>query len=239
MSNLPSRLPRHVAIIMDGNGRWATARGLPRIEGHKAGATSVSEVVRSCREIGIKVLTLYSFSTENWKRPADEVAGLMELLRDYLIERRSELVDHRIRLRIIGQMERLPVLVRGIAEATLRATERPDPAMVLNLAISYGGRAEITRAVRTLAEKVRRGELSPHAIDEAMLASHLETAGLPDPDLLIRSSGEMRLSNFLLWQLAYSEIYVTDVLWPDFRRPQLLEALHAYAGRNRRFGGTA
>lgn len=234
----PSGLPRHVAIIMDGNGRWAQARGLPRLKGHEAGAESVREITRACREKGIEALTLYSFSTENWKRPADEVAGLMGLLSRYLVEERREILDNGIRLNAIGQLDRLPAPVRLALQELMRAS-RDNRGMTLTLALSYGGRAEIVEAARSLARKAAAGRLRPDAIDEATFAAELGTAGLPDPDLLIRTSGEVRLSNFLLWQLAYAEIHVTDVAWPDFRRPQLDEALAAFGRRERRFGQTS
>jgi undecaprenyl diphosphate synthase len=229
-------LPRHVAIIMDGNGRWAQARGLPREKGHEAGAESVREISRACRERGIEALTLYSFSTENWRRPASEVAALMALLERYVRQERREILDNDIRLHAIGQIDRLPVAVR-LGLRALMAESAGNKGMVLTLALSYGSRAELTDAVRAIARKVRSGAVDPEAIDEALVSAHLGTAGLPDPDLLIRTSGEMRISNFLLWQIAYAELYVTSVAWPEFRRPQLDEALAAYAARKRRFGG--
>ena len=229
--------PRHVAIIMDGNGRWAEARGLPRVAGHEAGAESVREITRACREQGVQALTLYSFSTENWKRPADEVAALMGLLGRFLIEERREILDNGIRLRTIGQTDRLPLAVRA-ALRELSFASRANTAMTLTLALSYGGRAEIVDAARSLAKKAAAGKLRPEDIDEAAFAAELGTAGLPEPDLLIRTSGELRLSNFLLWQLAYAEFCVTDVAWPDFRRPQLAEAFAAFGSRERRFGKT-
>ena len=213
-------LPRHIAIIMDGNGRWAQARGLPRVSGHEAGAESVREITRACREAGVEALTLYSFSTENWKRPADEVAALMGLLGRYLIDERREILENGVRLNAIGQLDKLPLAVRAALKELIHAS-RNNTGMVLTLALSYGGRNEIVEAARSLAKKAASGRLRPDAIDEAAFAAELGTAGLPDPDLLIRTSGELRISNFLLWQLAYAEIYVTDVLWPDFRRPQL------------------
>jgi undecaprenyl diphosphate synthase len=231
--------PRHIAIIMDGNGRWAQARGLARVDGHREGAQSVREVVRAARAIGVQVLTLYSFSTENWKRPTDEVRALMSLLKQYLLSERQEMLDTGIRLRIIGQIDRLPKPVQAIAREACRVTDTGRTVMDLNLAVSYGSRAEMVEAVRSIAEGVRRGSLPVSAIDEALIASRLQTAGQPDPDLVIRTSGELRLSNFLLWQVAYSEIYVTDTLWPDFRKPQLLEAIASYQRRDRRFGGLA
>ncbi len=230
-------VPRHVAVIMDGNGRWAQARGLERIAGHEAGAESVRAVTRACRELGVQALTLYSFSTENWQRPADEVAGLMALLARFLIEERREILDNNIRLNAVGQVERLPLAVR-VALKEMVVASRHNTAMTLTLALSYGGRAEIVDAARALAKKAASGRLRPEAIDEAAFAAELGTAGLPDPDLLIRTSGELRLSNFLLWQLAYAEFYVTDTAWPDFRRPELESAFAWFGSRERRFGKT-
>ena len=235
---MSAQIPRSVAIIMDGNGRWAQAQGMPRIRGHEEGAESVREIVRACRELGVEALTLYSFSTENWKRPEDEVAALMRLLKNYLKSERSELLDNDIRLRGIGQLHRLPLFVRKPLQALMRETDRDDVKMTLNLALSYGGRAEIVEANREIARKVAAGQLSLNDVDEDCIASHLSTGGQPDPDLLIRTSGECRISNFMLWQLAYAEIYVTDVAWPDFRKPQLLEAFQNYGSRERRFGKT-
>ncbi len=231
------RIPRHVAIIMDGNGRWAEARGLPRVRGHEEGAESVREIVRACREQGVQALTLYSFSTENWKRPPAEVGALMAQLHRYVLQEREEIMQQGIQLRAIGQVERLPLFVRTPLQILCRESAA-NRAMVLNLALSYGGRAELVDAIRSIAQRVQAGALRPEQIDEAIVSGALSTAGLPDPDLLIRTSGEMRLSNFLLWQVAYAEIYVTDTLWPDFRRPHLLEAFHAFASRERRFGLT-
>jgi undecaprenyl diphosphate synthase len=223
---------------MDGNGRWATARGLPRVAGHEAGAESVREITRACRRKGIQALTLYSFSTENWRRPEDEVGALMGLLARFLVEERREILDNDIRLNAIGQLDRLPLAVRAALKELMHAS-RQNRGMVLTLALSYGSRAEIVEAARSLAKKAAAGRLKPDAIDEAAFAAELGTAGLPDPDLLVRTSGELRLSNFLLWQLAYAEMYVTDVLWPDFRTPQLEAALEAYGTRERRFGKTS
>ena len=230
-------LPRHVAVIMDGNGRWATERGLPRTRGHEAGAESVRKIVRACGELGIDALTLYSFSTENWHRPGDEVEALMALLATYLLEERGELMDNRVRLRGIGQLERLPENVRALLRQAEELTAHND-GLQLTLALSYGSRAEIVDAVRQVAREVEDGRMSADEIDESVITDRLYTAGTPDPDLLVRTSGEMRLSNFLLWQLAYAELYVTDVYWPDFRRPHLEVALQAYAQRRRRFGKT-
>lgn len=235
-------LPRHIAVIMDGNGRWAESRGLPRLSGHEEGANSVREITRACREKGVQALTLYSFSTENWKRPPDEVAGLMSLLARYLVEERAEILDNGVRLNAIGQVDKLPAPVRLALKELMHASRHNaqpgKPGMVLTLALSYGGRAEIVEAARTLAKQCQTGRLRPDAITEDMFSGALGTAGLPDPDLLIRTSGELRLSNFLLWQLAYAEMYVTETHWPDFRRPQLDEALAAFGSRERRFGKT-
>ncbi len=223
---------------MDGNGRWATQRGLSRVQGHRRGKDSVKEIVETAREIGIEFLTLYAFSTENWERPEREVDVLMRLLRHYLRSEVNKMMRHRIRLRAIGNLRRLP----GDVLAEVRAVEqrtRANDGMTVQLAVSYGSREELVFAVRRLARKVRDGALAPENIDESAISDSLMTAGIPDPDLLIRTSGEMRLSNFLLWQVAYTELYVTDVLWPDFRRPQFLAALDDYARRERRFGKTA
>ncbi len=230
-------IPRHIAIIMDGNGRWAQARGLDRVKGHEAGAESVREITRACREKGVQALTLYSFSTENWKRPESEVSALMSLLERYVMGERREIMDNGIRLQAIGQIDRLPVFVRMPLKALMHES-RKNTGMVLTLALSYGSRAEIVEATRAIAREVKSGRLSPDAIDDRVFERHLDTAGLPDPDLLIRTSGELRVSNFLLWQIAYAEMYVTDVMWPDFRRPQLDEALAAFGRRERRMGLT-
>lgn len=230
-------VPNHVAIIMDGNGRWAESRGLPRVRGHEEGAESVRAITRACRELGCKALTLYSFSTENWKRPEDEVGALMGLLARYLVQERREILDNDIRLHAVGQLDRLPLAVRAALKEMMHAS-RDNKTMTLTLALSYGSRHEIVEAARALAKKAASGRLRPEAIDEAAFTAELQTAGLPDPDLLIRTSGELRISNFMLWQLAYAEIYVTDVLWPDFRRPQLEAAFSAFSSRERRFGAT-
>jgi undecaprenyl diphosphate synthase len=226
-----------VAVIMDGNGRWAEQKGLPRLIGHAQGSRSVREVTTACRELGIEALTLYAFSAQNWERPAEEVGGLMDILYDYLEKERATLLDNQIRLQAIGEVGRLPTRV---AER-LRQIER-DTAdcrkMVLTLALSYGGREELVAAARRLGEEVKEGRLLPGQIDEAAIERCLFTRELPSLDLLIRTSGELRLSNFLLWQVAYAEIVVTDVLWPDFGRAELKAALDAYARRERRFGKT-
>lgn len=231
-------LPRHVAIIMDGNGRWARQRGLPRIEGHRKGAESVREVVRAARAIGVPVLTLFAFSEQNWDRPQDEVDALMELLYRYVLDEREEILGNDIRLAAVGELERLPLLVRE-ALGVLMSLSAPRKSMVLCLALSYGGREDLARATRRIAERVREGALRPEAIDEALVSSYLATAGLPPVDLLIRTSGEMRLSNFLLWELAYAELLFTPTMWPDFRKPELLAAIAEFQQRERRYGRTS
>ncbi len=232
------KIPVHLAIIMDGNGRWAKRRGMPRIFGHRQGVKTVKDIVTAAREIGIKVLTLYAFSKENWNRPKDEVSTLMDLLYGYLESELEEMLENQISLRAIGEVERLPDRVRKKLFETIERTAH-HRGMVLNLAISYGGRQEIARAARILAERCLRGHMDPKEIDERAIANCLYTAGLPDPDLVIRTSGEMRLSNFLLFQCAYSEIYITKTLWPDFSREELLKALYDYQRRERRFGLTS
>jgi undecaprenyl diphosphate synthase len=236
----PSRLPRHLAVIMDGNGRWATARALTRARGHQRGLEAAKEVIRTSRELGIPVLTLFAFSSENWRRPVDEVGTLMELLRIHLREQIGDLLKHNIRLTAIGRLADLPRDVRAILDEAVARTQHND-GMVLNVALSYGGRSEIVHAVRRLVGDLVAGgrPVDPAGITEEMLSAYLDTAGLPDPDFLIRTSGEFRLSNFLLWQLAYTEIYVTPTLWPDFRRADLIEALLDYQRRERRFGQTS
>jgi len=227
------RLPRHVAIIMDGNGRWAESRGLPRIEGHREGSSSVRAVTRLARRLGIEALTLYAFSSQNWRRPAEEVAALMDLLREYLLSERAEILDNAIRLATIGETERLPGYVREPLER-LMADSAANTGMVLSLALSYGGREEILRACRGLL----RDGVAPEALDEASFARRLDTRDLPELDLVIRTSGEQRISNFLLWQSAYAEFVFTDTLWPDFREESFLTALLEYQNRERRFGLT-
>lgn len=230
-------MPRHVAIIMDGNGRWAKARGVPRLMGHRAGRESVREVVRGCATLGVEVLTLYTFSVENWQRPAREVAALMTILRQTLKAERRELRDNNVRLQVVGRPAELPPAVRDEIARTQDYLSGCD-GMLLNLALSYSGRAEIVDAVRRLLADARAHRLAPAGVDDELFASYLYTAGLPDPDLLIRTSGEMRISNFLLWQLAYTELWITDTLWPDFRRRHLFEAIADFQKRERRFGRT-
>lgn len=233
----PQRLPSHVAIVMDGNGRWAQQRKKPRIYGHKVGADSVRDIVQSSREIGIGHLTLYAFSAENWQRPAQEVSGLMNILKSYLISELEEMEKNQIRLRCIGDIDRLP---SGVRKVLLNSIERTadNTALTLNLALSYGARDEICRAARLLAQRCRDGELAVESIDQQTVADHLYTAGQPDPDLLIRTGGERRLSNFLLWQASYAEIYFIDIMWPDFRREAYLQAIRDFQQRERRFGKT-
>jgi undecaprenyl diphosphate synthase len=233
---IPGLLPDHVAIIMDGNGRWARKRRLPRIAGHAAARASVRDVVAACAELGLSELTLYTFSMENWSRPRSEVAGLMHLLDSTLKEQVDEMDEDNIRLNAMGRLDRLPKYARSRLDATIERLSG-NTGLRLNLALSYGGRAELTDAVRGIVEAVRRGDVRPGKIDEDLIRDFLYSPDVPDPDLLIRTSGEMRISNFLLWQIAYSEIYVTDVLWPDFRRRHLYEALADYQRRERRFGG--
>lgn len=231
-------LPRHVGIIMDGNGRWAETRGLPRLEGHREGSASVREVTRAARRIGIQALTLYAFSSQNWARPAEEVAGLMDLLREYLEKERPEILDNGIRLNAVGQVDKLPRYVREPLERLI-ADSAHNTGMVLSLALSYGGREEILHAARALAEAAAKGELDPARLEEKDLEAHLWTQGLPPVDLVVRTSGELRVSNFLLWQLAYAELCFTDALWPDFRTEEFLRCLSQYQGRERRFGLTS
>ncbi len=238
----PHNIPGHVAIIMDGNGRWATSRKLPRIVGHKVGAESVKKVVAAARQAGIKVLTLYAFSTENWKRPELEVRALMALLKNYLKSEESEMLANGIRLRTIGRTDKLPAEVRSQLRVTMentgRAAEGREDAFTLNLALNYGGRDELLRACRQLARGCADGALQADDLSEKDLANCLDTAGLADPDLLIRTGGERRLSNFLLWQASYAELYFTDAMWPDFREAHLFEALQSFQQRQRRFGRT-
>jgi undecaprenyl diphosphate synthase len=230
------RLPRHIAIIMDGNGRWAKQRGKPRVEGHRAGIASVREAVETCARLEIDALTLYAFSVENWKRPRFEVVTLMTLLKEYLRKELATLVDNDIRFRVVGRMNELDPSVQKELVRGLGATSACR-GMTFNIALNYGGRTEIVDACRSLAQDVASGRLTPEQIDEETLGSRLGTAGIPDPDLLIRTSGEMRVSNFLLWQIAYSEIWVTPTFWPDFRKKDLYEAILDFQKRERRYGG--
>ena len=231
-------IPRHVAVIMDGNGRWAELRGQDRIQGHRAGIESVRAVVRAAHELGVQQLTLYAFSTENWSRPRAEVDALMGLLEHYLEAELDELDRNGIRLRAIGRLERLPATVRARLETAVRRT-RENREMLVVFALSYGGRTELVDAARRLAREVEQGKLDPDQIDEKLFAACLYEPELPDPDLLIRTGGESRVSNFLLWQIAYTEIHVTDVMWPDFRKGDLVDAILWYQGRERRYGRTS
>jgi len=232
------KLPRHLAIIMDGNGRWAEKRSLDRIAGHQQGAEAVRRVVRECRRIGIPFLTLFAFSSENWSRPRDEVDALMALLKDFLFSELQEMIEHGIRLQAIGDLQRLPKEVAGVLNEVIKLTASGSE-MTLTLALSYGGRDDILQAIRRLMILSREGNLSPEEVNETLFARYLWTGPLPEPDLLIRTSGEFRISNFFLWQLAYTEIYVTATLWPDFSSEELMQALLDYQGRERRFGLTS
>jgi len=232
-----SRLPEHVAIIMDGNGRWALSRGKHRIEGHRRGKTSVRVIVEMARKIGIRYLSLYAFSTENWFRPHDEVDALMTLLEHYLVAEQPKMMRYGIRLVAIGDRSRLPTSVRAILEKVIELTQ-DNRRMTVILALSYSGRDDIVRMIKGVAADVAAGKCVPERIDEQLVADRLDTRGIPDPDLLIRTSGEMRVSNFFLWQIAYSEMYVTPTLWPDFREKEFLQALLEYQRRRRRFGRT-
>ena len=231
----PAKLPSHVAIIMDGNGRWAKKRLLNRIKGHERGSEIVRAIVRACRKIGISYLTLYAFSTENWQRPQSEVTALMTLLKKFLKSEQKEMLDNNIRLYAIGQLERLPKNVRQVLYKAMTLTKKND-GMILNLALSYGGRAEIVKMVKEIAIKAQDGIIGPESITPKIISEHLYTSEIPDPDLLIRTSGEMRISNFLLWQIAYTEIYVTDTLWPDFGKDEFVRILQDYQLRERRYG---
>jgi undecaprenyl diphosphate synthase len=233
-----SRIPVHVAIIMDGNGRWAKQRNLPRIEGHRAGIRNVREIVRAAGEIGLGYITLYTFSSENWNRPPGEVRGLMNLLAETLERELPELHKNRVRLKTIGDISLLPKRNCEALKAAIEETSGNN-GLTLVLALNYGGRDEIVRAARRIAKRVREGALEPSAVTAGVIESVLDTAGIPDPDLLIRTSGEFRLSNFLLWQLAYTELWITDVMWPDFTVSDFYDALESYAGRERRFGKTS
>lgn len=232
----PEQLPRHVAIIMDGNGRWAQSRGFPRVAGHRRGAQSVRAVVEEGCRLGLERLTLYCLSVENWKRPARELKFLMRLLKHFLVIERAELMEQNVRLEMIGRREGLPADVLAEFDRAIEATSG-NTGLVLSLAVNYGGRTEIVDAVRRIVEEARAGKLDPSQIDETTIADHLDTAGAVDPDLLIRTAGEMRISNFLLWQISYTELWVTHKLWPDFRGGDLLQACSDFAARERKFGG--
>ena len=232
----PEQLPRHVAVIMDGNGRWAKKHGLPRIRGHVEGAANVRSIITHCARLELTALTLYSFSAENWKRPQAEVDALMGLYAEYLVKEREEIMSNNVRLIQIGRRDRLPEGVLHELDVT-REMSRSNTGLTLCLAINYGSRDEIVDAVRAIARRVRAGEIEPDDVDADLIDQSLDTAGVPDPDLLVRTAGEMRISNFLLWQISYAELYVADVLWPDFRPEHLDHALREYARRDRRFGG--
>jgi undecaprenyl diphosphate synthase len=239
MSRVPEDIktvPRHIAIIMDGNGRWARERGLPRTEGHRRGADSVRRVVEACGELGVEFLTLYAFSSENWKRPKREVDALMRLLQQFLKSRTPEMMEQNVRLQAIGRLHDLPEACQAELHRSITKTAQ-NTGLTLILALSYGGREEIIDGVKSLLESVEKGHLDKAMIDGEVFSKHLYTRYYPDPDLLIRTSGELRLSNFLLWQMSYTEFYVTEKLWPDFGREALLEALRAFNARSRRFGG--
>ena len=234
----PENIPVHVAIIMDGNGRWAQQRGMPRPMGHKVGVEAVQAMVRAAQDLGVRILTLYAFSTENWKRPPLEVQALMGLLKSFLESELATMVSNNVSLRCLGRKEQLPGSVRETLDRVIAETAA-NTGLILNLALSYGARVEIVDAVRAVASQCREGRLDPADISEELFAAHLYTAGLADPDLLIRTGGETRLSNFLLWQASYAELYFVDTLWPDFRKEGLIDAIRYYQGRQRRFGKTA
>ena len=233
--NDKNNLPAHIAIIMDGNGRWAKKRGLPRVAGHREGIKSVREIVEVCGELGVDILTLYTFSTENWKRPRDEVSALMRLLIQTLQKEIADLMKNNVRVTAIGDLESLPEAVQKEFTEGIEAT-KDNTGLRLNLALSYGSREEILSAIKRIAADVQQENIDVGEINSGLFSDYLYTAGLPDPDLIVRTSGEFRISNFLLWQAAYSEFYITDVLWPDFRREELIRAIESYQGRERRFG---
>lgn len=232
----PNSLPRHVAVIMDGNGRWASQQGLPRIAGHRQGAKTLKALLRCCKDWGIPVLTAYAFSTENWRRPLEEVTFLMRLFERMLRQELSELCREGVRIRFLGDQSVLPEPLRKLMAEAVQATAQ-NTAIQFNVAVNYGSRAEIVGAFRAIAEQIADGRLRPSDIEDALIDQHLDTTGCPDPDLLIRTSGEQRLSNYLLWQMAYTELYFTDTLWPDFDRAAFAEALRGFQGRDRKFGG--
>lgn len=228
-------VPEHIGIIMDGNGRWAKSRGKSRVFGHREGVRSVRDIVEACGQIGVQYLTLYAFSTENWKRPKDEVSMLMRLLVSSLRQEINSLHKNDVRLNVIGELSKLPKEAQAELLESIEKTKK-NKGLVLTLALSYSGRWDITRAMKSVAMDVRKGKVSPEDIDEKMIASYLSTAGMPDPDLLIRTSGELRISNFLLWQIAYTEMYITECFWPEFRRDQLYKAVESFQSRERRYG---
>lgn len=232
----PEKRPRHIAVIMDGNGRWAQQRGLPRIEGHRHGVGAVRRTTEECVRLGIEQLTLFCLSSENWKRPQNELDFLMHLLEQFMVEQRSALAEHNIRLRMIGRRDGIPDTVLREIDKTIELSSR-NSGLALCLAVNYGGRGELVDAMRGIAQRVKIGELDPNRLTEQAIADHLYTAGMTDPDLLIRTAGEMRLSNFLLWQISYAEIWVTQRPWPEFDEHQLRQAIRDYAARHRRFGG--
>lgn len=232
----PALVPRHVAIIMDGNGRWAKRRGLPRTAGHAAGAETFRRIATICREWGVEYLTVYAFSTENWKRPAEEVSAIMELLRKYLLEAIAEMEKEKIRIVFFGDLTPLPEELRRLAEETVERSAKYGPCQV-NICLNYGGRDDLVRAAQAFARDCVEGRADPNHLTEDQFGGYLYSKGVPDPDLIIRTSGELRLSNFLLWQAAYSEFYITDVLWPDFSKEELHRAIASYQARDRRFGG--
>jgi len=232
------KLPKHVAIIMDGNGRWALDKGLPRIAGHKAGMDSVRDIVKACSQTGIKYLTLYAFSIENWKRPSAEVTGLMNILEQYLRSEIDELHINNVRIHTIGKLSSLPKVVQKLLKESIEKTSE-NTGLNLTLALSYSGRWDIVRAVQMIGLDIRRGKISPEDITESLFSSYLQTSNLPDADFMIRTSGEMRISNFLLWEVAYGEIYISDKYWPEFRRDDLYIALHNFMNRERRYGKTS
>jgi undecaprenyl diphosphate synthase len=232
-----NKVPNHIAIIMDGNGRWAQQRGKPRLEGHKAGSETVRCVMEYCRDAGVRYLTLYAFSTENWSRPDDEIKGLMLLLSSFIKRYEKELIERKVRLRVIGRRSDLPAHVLDPLEKVEKATAQFETQLIV--ALSYSGRSELVHAVKSIASRVASGELTVDDVDEDLITNNLYAPDVPDPDLIIRTSGEMRVSNFLLWQCAYSEFFITDVLWPDFREDEFKRALVVYSRRQRRFGGVA
>lgn len=236
MMSKDKKLPTHVAIIMDGNGRWARRRGMPNIVGHRAGVETIRRVIEMCLDMDIKVLTLYAFSTENWSRPKKEVEGLMRLLDRYLGEETRKLQEHNIRFNVIGNLEKFPAAIREKLNDTIALTGKNNK-LLLNLALSYGGRDEIVHAAKSISQDVKEGRLKLEDLDEQLFSRYLYTKDIPDPDLLIRTSGEMRISNFLLWQLSYAEIYMSKKLWPDFKKEDFKKAIDTYATRTRRFGG--